>query len=104
MRLIVTYGHILSGTGSNVYVQTLCRGVERDSHDVHLLCQEADLLGYDLVSEHPTVEEETIDRKGAQDTTYPGRCTVETGGLLPVYDEYPGWRVKTFLDLIEEKE
>jgi len=94
---------MLSGTGSNVYVPNLCRGVEREGHDIHLLCQEADPLAYDLVNEHPPVEEETMDRKGAQETSYPGRCAVETDDLLPVYDEYPGWRVKTFLDLIEEK-
>jgi hypothetical protein len=80
---------MLSGTGSNVYVQNLC--------------QEADPLAYGLVNEHPAVEEETIDRKGVQETSCPGRCAVETGGLLPVYGEYSGWRVKSFLDLIEEK-
>jgi hypothetical protein len=80
---------MLSGTGSNVYVQKLC--------------QVADPLAYGLVNEHPPVEEETIDRTGVQETSHPGRCAVETDGLSPVYDEYPGWRVKTFLDFIGEK-
>src|SRR5215218_5235102 len=68
VRPIVTYGYMFSGTGSNVYVQNLC--------------QEADPLAYGLVNEHPAVEEETIDHKGAQETSCPGRCDVETGGRL----------------------
>ena len=78
---------MLSGTGSNVYI--------------HLLCQEQ--LAYDLVNEYWTVVEETIDREGVQETPYPGRCAVETAGPLPDCAEYLGWRVKSFLDPIEEK-
>ena len=46
--------------------------------------------------------------QGEQETSFPGRCVVyvpDIGDLLPVYvyDDYPGWRVKTFLDLTEEE-
>jgi glycosyltransferase involved in cell wall biosynthesis len=49
-----------------------------------------------------------IKKQGNQATAYPGRCVVyrpEIGGLLPVYvfDDYPGWRIKTFLNLTEEQ-
>jgi glycosyltransferase involved in cell wall biosynthesis len=95
---------MLSGTGSNIYVQNLCRGLVREGHDIHLICQEPEPLFYDFVAEHSTVHGDDIERQGEKETSYPGRCAVyrpEIGDLLPVYvyDEYPGWRVKTFLDL-----
>jgi glycosyltransferase involved in cell wall biosynthesis len=108
VRLIMTHGYMLSGTGSNVYVQNLCRGLVRESHDVHLLCQEPKPLAYDFVDEYSTVDAGDIERLGEQETSYSGRCAVyrpEIGDLLPVYvyDDYPGWRVKTFLDLTDEE-
>jgi glycosyltransferase involved in cell wall biosynthesis len=104
----MTHGYMLSGTGSSVYVQNLCRSLVREGHDVHLLCQEPKPLTYDFVNEHSTVDDDDIGRQGEQETPYPGLCAVyrpEIGGLLPVYvyDEYPGWRVKTFLDLTDEE-
>ncbi len=108
VRLIMTHGYMLSGTGSNVYVQNLCRGLVREGHDVHLVCQEKEPLAYDFVNESLAVDGAEIERQGERETSYPGRCAVyrpEIGGLLPVYvyDDYPGWRVKTFLDLSDEE-
>src|SRR5919199_1579116 len=108
VKLIMTHGYMLSDTGSNVYVQNLCRALVREGHDVHLLCQEPEPLSYDFVDEVGVVDADHIDRQGEQETPYPGRCVVyrpQIGGLLPVYvyDEYPGWQVKTFLDLTEEE-
>ena len=104
----MTHGYMLSGTGSNVYVQNLCRGLAREGHDVHLLCQDPEPLAYDFVSECSTVDGGDIERQDEQETPYPARCAVyrpEIGELLPVYvyDDYPGWRVKTFLDLSDEE-
>ena len=77
-------------------------------HEVHLLCQEPEPLSYDFVDEWAVVDEGSIDKRGEQQTPCPGRCTVyrpEIGDLLPVYvyDDYPGWRVKTFLDLTDDE-
>jgi glycosyltransferase involved in cell wall biosynthesis len=104
----MTHGYMLSDTGSNVYVQNLCRALVREGHDVHLLCQEPEPLSYDFVNEFGAVDGDRIEKQGGQETPYPGSCVVyrpQIGGLLPVYvyDEYPGWRVKTFLDLTEEE-
>lgn len=104
----MTHGYMLSDTGSNIYVRNLCRGLAREGHEVHLLCQEEEPLAYDFVAEHYVVDGERIERRGEQQTPYPGRCAVynpEIGDLLPVYvyDDYPGWRVKTFLDLTDEE-
>ena len=104
----MTHGYMLSGSGSNVYVQNLCRALVRQGHEVHLLCQEPHPLDYDFVSSHQTVDGDKIEKVGSQETVYPGRCAVyspEIGSLLPVYvyDDYPGWRVKTFLNLTDEE-
>ncbi len=104
----MTHGYMLSGTGSNVYVQNLCRGLVREGHDVHLLCQEREPLRYDFVNECSTIEAGDIEQRGEQESPYAGCCAVyrpQIGDLLPVYvyDDYPGWRVKTFLDLTDEE-
>jgi glycosyltransferase involved in cell wall biosynthesis len=108
MRLIMTHGYMLSGTGSNIYVQNLCRALVHEGHDVHLICQEPDPLAFDFVDKHAKVDATKVENVGEQETPYSGHCVVyepEIGDLLPVYvyDEYPGWRVKTFLDLTQEE-
>lgn len=100
----MTHGYLLTGSGSNVYVQNLCRALAKEGHEVHLLCQETKPPDHDFVAEWNLASEAGIERKGEQNTPYPGRCVVykpDIGELLPVYvyDDYPGWRVKTFLDL-----
>lgn len=108
MKLIMTHGYMLSGSGSNIYVQNLCRALVRNGHELHLLCQDARPLEYDFVGSTLTADKEGVRLAGQRETGYPGSCAVyrpEIGDLLPVYvyDEYPGWRVKTFLDLTEEE-
>src|SRR5215212_5083322 len=108
MRMIMTHGYMLSGTGSNVYVQSLCRALVGEGHDVHLICQEPDPLAFDFVGKHATVNAEGVKDLGEQETPYTGLCVVyvpDIGDLLPVYvyDDYQGWRVKTFLDLTEDE-
>ena len=108
MRLIMTHGYMLSGTGSNVYVQSLCRALVGEGHDVHLICQEPAPLSFDFVNQHASVDAEGVHDRGEQETSFPGRCVVyvpDIGNLLPVYvyDDYPGWRVKTFLDLTQDE-
>ena len=104
----MTHGYMLSGSGSNVYVQNLCRGLVKVGHDVSLLCQEPAPLRYDFVDESLAASGGGVGSLGNQETPYAGRCEVyapDIGDLLPVYvyDDYPGWRVKTFLDLDEEE-
>src|SRR5687767_10358638 len=108
MRIIMTHGYMLSGTGSNIYVQSLCRALVGQGYTVHLLCQEQNPLAYDFVGKSAKVDASGVEDLGEQETPYPGLCVVyrpEIGDLLPVYvyDDYPGWRVKTFLDLTEEE-
>ena len=108
MKLLMTHGYMLSGSGSNVYVQNLCRALVKVGHEVHLLCQEPHPLDYDFADEHLKADGEEIRLLDGQETPYPGRCAVynpKIGDLLPVYvyDDYPSWRVKTFLDLTKDE-
>ncbi|MGH3087628.1 MAG: glycosyltransferase, partial [Rubrobacteraceae bacterium] len=104
----MTHGYMLSGSGSNVYVQNLCRALVKEGHEVHLLCQESDPPEFDFVNLWSSVSGDEIEPGGERETPYPGFCAVykpDIGGLLPVYvyDDYPGWRVKTFLDLSDDE-
>src|ERR671933_1807700 len=104
----MTHGYMLSGTGSNIYVQNPCRGLVKMGHDVHLLCQESDPLSYDFVNQHYRASEAGVEKLKEKASPYPGFCAIyqpEIGEFLPVYvyDDYPGWRVKTFLDLTDEE-
>jgi hypothetical protein len=76
VKLIMTHGYMLSDTGSNVYVQNLCRALVREGHDVHLLCQEPEPPSYDFVDEFGVVDEDHIYKQGEQETPYPGRCVI----------------------------
>lgn len=104
----MTHGYVLSGSGSNVYVQNLCRALAQTGHEVHLLCQDKTPFDHDFVDATFTAGPEGVKLLDKRETDYPGSCAVyrpEIGDLLPVYvyDRYPGWRVKTFLDLTEEE-
>ena len=68
MRLIMTHGYMLSGTGSNVYVQSLSRALVGEGHDLHLICQEPDPLSFDFVNEYAAVDEEGVHQQGEQET------------------------------------
>ena len=57
VKLLMTHGYMLSSSGSNVYVQNLCRALVRAGHEVSLLCQEPRPLDYDFVGGHYTVDE-----------------------------------------------
>src|SRR3712207_4212527 len=56
MKLIMTHGYMLSDTGSNVYVQNLCRALVRKGNEVFLLCQEPAPLSYEFVGEFGVVD------------------------------------------------
>lgn len=105
----MTHGYMLTGSGSNVYVRNLCRALVKEGHEVHLLCQEPKPFEHDFVGEWSVLSEETgIETREKRQTPYSGLCVLhrpDIGDLLPVYvyDDYPGWRVKTFLELSEEE-
>jgi glycosyltransferase involved in cell wall biosynthesis len=106
MHIAVVHGYLLRGTGSNLYVQNLCREFCRLGHEVSLFCQEDSPRDYDFVSgafDFPPDNSDAIplwDRE----TSYGGKCSLyrpHLGGLLPVYvyDHYAGFTVKEFTHL-----
>lgn len=110
MHIAVIHGYLLQGTGSNLYVQNLCRELCRLGHSVSLFCQERAPEELDFISK---VVEFSSDNQGQivvlkQETNYPGKCTCyrpHLGGLLPVYvyDRYEGYQVKEFTKLTKHE-
>ncbi|HEX2239998.1 MAG TPA: glycosyltransferase family 4 protein [Actinomycetota bacterium] len=102
MRILLWHGYLLRDSGSNIYTANLARQFRELGHDVLLLCQERNTTGLDFVDE---VADLRPDRYPFADRSWDaGRCRVARpwiDDLLPVYvyDDYPGFRVKTFLDL-----
>ena len=80
MRILVWHGYLLSGTGSNIYTQSLVREWARAGHDVTVLCQEP----------HP----ERFELAGVR-VVRPA-----IGRLLPVFvlDRYEGLEAKLLQD------
>src|SRR5215211_2957879 len=76
MRLIMTHGYSLSGTGSNIYVQSLCRALVNEGHDVHLLCQEPDPLAFDFVGKGAGVDAGGVEVLGEHEPRSPELCGV----------------------------
>ena len=103
LRICMIHGYLLTGTGSNIFVNNLVRSFCRLGHDVFLFCQEKHPEEIDFISRHSVFEpgNRTYRTLFSRDTPYTGKCILfnpEIKGLLPVYvyDEYEGYRVKTF--------
>jgi glycosyltransferase involved in cell wall biosynthesis len=80
MKVLLFHGYMLRGTGSNIYTANLARALARMGHEVHVLCQDRE-----VVLEGVRVHNPDIHR------------------LLPVYvkDPYEGFEVKSFPELTE---
>lgn len=106
LKICMIHGYLLTGTGSNIFVNNLVRSFCRLGHRVLLFCQERHPEDIDFVSQHSVFEPGNRSYRTlfTRDTPYAGRCTLfnpDIGGLLPVYvyDEYEGFRVKTFSEM-----
>ncbi|MFN2388770.1 MAG: glycosyltransferase [Actinomycetota bacterium] len=106
MRILLWHGYLLRGSGSNVYTANLARTWRRAGHDVLLLCQERDIEDLDFVDLHGDLAlgNRRLDLHAGGAPAAPGRCRLarpDIGGLLPlyVYDDYPGYIAKRFVDL-----
>ena len=107
MRILVWHGWLLEGAGSNVYTARLVETWRREGHDVLLLCQEPHPEAYPFIDAWG-VAGDTGSIRPLPAEPAPGRAVLlrpPIGDLLPVfvYDEYEGFRVKTFVDLSDEE-
>ena len=103
MSLVVTHGYLLTGTGSNLYVNNLVRELAKVGREVNLLCQDFDPMAIDFVNEFYEFNSENTEYKlmGEKDSPFPGKVRVfkpNLNGFLPVYvyDHYEGYSVKEF--------
>jgi glycosyltransferase involved in cell wall biosynthesis len=110
LRICILHGYLLSGTGSNIFVNNLVRKFCQYGHDVLLFCQEKRPEAYDFISRYCVFSRDNRQYRTVfeSETHYPGSCTLynpDIDGLLPVYvyDEYEGFKVKTFTELSPEE-
>lgn len=103
MAILITHGYLLTGTGSNLYVNNLVRELVKKGEEVFLFCQDFDPLAIDFVNELYEFDESntTLIPKGSKESPFPGKCICykpNLGGFLPVYvyDHYEGYEVKEF--------
>ncbi len=110
MNIIITHGYLLTGTGSNLYVNNLVREWCKVGHNVYLVCQEPRPMDIDFVTTlyEFGAENTKISMKSEKDSPFPGPCSCfipDIDGLLPVYvyDHYDGFVVKEFPDCSDEE-
>lgn len=103
MSIVVTHGYLLTGTGSNLYVNNLVRELVKVGHDVCLLCQDPSPIEIDFVNEvyHFDASNDNYSLTDKKESKFPGTARVfvpNLNGMLPVYvyDHYDGFEVKEF--------
>lgn len=103
MAILITHGYLLTGTGSNLYVNNLVRELVKKGKDVVLVCQDFDPMAIDFVSELYDFNAANTEAKlsGEKSTKFTGSCKCyrpNLNGFLPVYvyDHYEGFEVKEF--------
>ncbi len=110
MRILLWHGYLLTGSGSNLYTANLARVWRGRGHDVLLMCQETavdevdflDAVG-DFAPDNSSYELRETGAAAAAGTCRLARPHI--GRVLPVYvfDDYPGFTAKTYVDLTEKE-
>ena len=110
MNILITHGYLLTGTGSNLYVNNIVRELCKKGHNIFLVCQEYEPMSFDYVTEFYKFnsDNKTHSLEGKKETKYKGSCIVyrpNLNGFLPVYvyDHYDGFEVKEFPDCSNEE-
>jgi glycosyltransferase involved in cell wall biosynthesis len=93
MRIGILHGWLLTGSGSNIYVQNVAKSLYKHGHEVHVYCQdhEADKLSFVsriLIHNQDGEDEETKLRPDGITVHIP-----DIGSALPVFvwDNYPAF-------------
>lgn len=108
MKIAIVHGYFLNGTGSNLYVQNLCRQFCKMGHDVLLFCQERVAEKYDFIESGYLFDDanESLELFHEKSTPYEGKCRCyvpNIGSLLPVYvkDNYDGFDAEEITQIPE---
>jgi glycosyltransferase involved in cell wall biosynthesis len=106
LKICVLHGYLLTGTGSNIFVNNLVRSICRQGHDVYLFCQENNPESIDFVYKYCVFMEDNqkYETVFTKETPFAGKCFLfnpHLKGLLPVFvlDRYKGFEVKTFMKM-----
>ncbi|MBK5246492.1 MAG: glycosyltransferase family 4 protein [Peptostreptococcaceae bacterium] len=109
MKIAIIHGYFLNGTGSNLYVQNLCRQFCKMGHEVLLFCQEQSAEKYDFIESAYLFTEgnEKLKQIHGKATPYEGKCNCYIpyiGRILPVYvkDRYEGFDAEEIPQLSEK--
>ncbi len=110
MSIVVTHGYLLTGTGSNLYVNNLVREYAKVGEDVCLICQDPTPIDIDFVNEVYEFDKENDNYKKthSKESQFKGTVRVfqpNLNGFLPVYvyDHYDGFKVKEFPNCSDEE-
>lgn len=105
MQIVMVHGYFLKGTGSNLFVENICREFCKMGHQVKLFCQENEPEKFDFIEKafEFNAENSMFKMVYHKETAYLGKCDLyrpNLNGFLPVYvyDKYQGYDVKTFTD------
>jgi|LGVF01.2.fsa_nt_gb glycosyltransferase involved in cell wall biosynthesis len=110
MHIVISHGYFLNGTGSNLFVQNICRELCEMGHQVSLFCQENNSEDFDFIdcAYDFSLDNDSTYLIHSKETPYSGKCTLykpNLNHLLPVfvYDHYTNYTVKTFIDCTQEE-
>ncbi|MBD3271771.1 MAG: glycosyltransferase [Elusimicrobia bacterium] len=103
MNILIAHGYMLSGTGSNLYVSNVARGLVKKGHTAYVIAQEPDPEHCDFIHDVYLFNE---DNSSVAHKHHAGQPNQGTGlffrphlhGFLPVYvyDHYEGFVIKEF--------
>ena len=110
MRILLWHGYLLRGSGSNIFKANIVRAWRADGHEVLLLCQEREVEGFGFIDAHGDFAPDNRSYASAPTDVPAGKgfatlLRPAIGQILPVYvfDEYPGFAAKCFVDLTEDE-
>jgi glycosyltransferase involved in cell wall biosynthesis len=110
MAILITHGYLLTGTGSNLYVNNIVRELLKKGEDVILVCQDFDPIKIDFINElyDFSADNKSYNLSAKQDSPFAGNCKCfrpNLNGFLPVYvyDHYEGFEVKEFNSCSDEE-
>ena len=109
-RVLIVHGYLLTGTGSNLFVNNLCRSLVKRGHSVTLVCQEPSPDRFEFISRAYQFcpDNHSLTCLFTRSTRHAGDCDFyrpDIGGLLPVYvyDHYDGYAVKEYPTLSQSE-
>lgn len=76
MKILITHGYTMSGTGSNLYVNNLVTEMCKAGHEIYLVCQEYFPEQFDFISEiyEFSGHNQEIRLTNSKKTSYKGNC------------------------------